>query len=272
MKSNKIKDMLNNIEVSEKLDDKILSKTIYKKRNLILQKSIIALSVIIIIGSTGFGIAHADEIVEKVKSLFVTYTYTSGTENITKYTFTELKVTNKKEVNYDAIFESIDFPLQDNQHEISIKELEKELNIKFLTSNKFKNKDLVRIIRLEKNNNKISRGSFVLDYVYKNKSEQMYFGMQFITKYYRNDYFRILEGLELYDEEYGIDTKAYKLEEKNDILNTDLYFYGTYDFTNGEKGIGSLSVSFIYDDVVYTLYGTNTSKTKLLEIINSLHY
>lgn len=88
--------------------------------------------------------------------------------------------------------------------------------------------------------------------------------MKFITKYYDEDNLKIMVGINPKND--------YSLEEKNDILNTNLYFWGTYDYINKEKGIGSIKVSFIHDNVVYTLNGTNKSKTKLLEIINSLHY
>ena len=269
MKNNKIKDMLNNIEVSKELDDKILSKTVYKKQHLILQKSIIIISVIIIIGTTGFGIAHADDIVQKIKSLFVTYTYTSSDEN-TKLIITELNVTNKKEINYDANLKPAFY--SGEEYYIALDKLEKELDTKFLRPDGFNNKKEVRIGRMEKNENKIGRCGFSYDYIYKNKKEKIYMSAQFMTKYYNNDSFGSIEGVEWHEKEYGIDAKHYKKEEKNDILNTNIYYYAAYDFTNGEKGVGGLNASFIYDDVLYKLYGINTDKTKLLEIINSLHY
>ena len=270
MKNNKIKDMLNNIEVSEKLENKILSKTIYKKQNLFLQKRIIAISVIIIIGTTGFGIAHADEIVEKVKSLFVTYTLGSDEENDYKYKITEVMVTNKKEINYDANLTPVQYT--DEEYYVTLDKLEKELGTKFLRSDNFNNKKEVRIWQLEKNENKIARVGFSYDYIYKNKKEKIFMSTQFITKYYRDDSLSLIEGVEWHEKEYGIDVKNYQKEERNDTFNINIYFYSNSDFIDENKKTSTIKASFVYDDVLYSLNGNYTSKAKLLEIINSLHY
>ena len=270
MKNNKIKEMLNNIKVNKDLDDKIFSKTIYKKNNILWQKIVITISVIIIIGTASFGFVHANDIVQKIKGLFVTYTVGSDEEYEYKYKITEVMVTNKKELNYEA---NLTPGMNTNeQYYMPLDKLEKELNTKFLRPDKFSNKKEVRIGRIDKIDNKITRGGFSYDYIYKNKKEKISMSAQFITKYYSEDSFSFIEGVEWHDSENGVHTKHYSLQEKNDVLNTDIYFYSNYDFKDKDQSTSFMNASFIYDDVLYSLRGVYTNKAKLLEIINSLHY
>ena len=278
MKDNKIKEMLNNIKVNKKLDDKILAKTIYKKNNLLLQKCIIAVSIIIIIGFTSYGITRAIINVKNIENvqyeenkLFTTIIFNRKEKGLgyrDKYV-TVLKLANKKELNYDADINKIEYTGEELK--IAKNELEEYLNIKFLTSDKLINKKMI-INRLRKNNNKISE--VILGYsdsIKNSKDSKIKMGMTIITKYYNNEIYDDIIG-ETFDEDY-----AYKEIIQNDILNTDLYFYSMNirksDIVNNDAIIkGTLSVHFIYDDILYSLGAKNISVNDLIDVVNSLHY
>ena len=278
MKDNKIKEMLNNIKVNKKLDDKILAKTIYKKNNLLLQKCIIAVSIIIIIGFTSYGITRAIINVKNIENvqyeenkLFTTIIFNRKEKGLgyrDKYV-TVLKLANKKELNYDADINKIEYTGEELK--IAKNELEEYLNIKFLTSDKLINKKMI-INRLRKNNNKISE--VILGYsdsIKNSKDSKIKMGMTIITKYYNNEIYDDIIG-QTFDEDY-----AYKEIIQNDILNTDLYFYSMNirksDIVNNDAIIkGTLSVHFIYDDILYSLGAKNISVNDLIDVVNSLHY
>ena len=269
MKNNRIKDMLNNIEVSKELDDMILSKTINKKKNLILKQRMIMLSAIIIIITTGFGITYADVIAEKIKNVFVkerTLVELNGDEKISAI---EFETSSKKELNYDANMKVVQYT--DEEYYVSLEDLEKELNINLLKSELFQDKS-IRIAQLKKIENKISSGLFFVDYVYKNKMEEISFTISFITKYHNEDKYTNLVGINRNDQDNNTNIEYYKFVEKNEHLNTDLYYFSSYDIESNEKGIGSITVKFVYDDIIYSLIGNVISKEKILDIINSLHY
>ena len=278
MKDNKIKEMLNNIKVNKELDDKILTKTIYKKNNLLLQKCIIAVSIIIIIGFTSYGITRAIINVKNIENvqyeenkLFTTIIFNRKEKGLgyrDKYV-TVLKLANKKELNYDADINKIEYTGEELK--IAKNELEEYLNIKFLTSDKLINKKMI-INRLRKNNNKISE--VILGYsdsIKNSKDSKIKMGMTIITKYYNNEIYDDIIG-QTFDEDY-----AYKEIIQNDILNTDLYFYSMNirksDIVNNDTIIkGTLSVHFIYDDILYSLGAKNISVNDLIDVVNSLHY
>ena len=278
MKDNKIKEMLNNIKINKELDDKILAKTIYKKNNLLLQKCIIAVSIIIIIGFTSYGITRAIINVKNIENvqyeenkLFTTIIFNRKEKGLgyrDKYV-TVLKLANKKELNYDADINKIEYTGEELK--IAKNELEEYLNIKFLTSDKLINKKMI-INRLRKNNNKISE--VILGYsdsIKNSKDSKIKMGMTIITKYYNNEIYDDIIG-QTFDEDY-----AYKEIIQNDILNTDLYFYSMNirksDIVNNDTIIkGTLSVHFIYDDILYSLGAKNISVNDLIDVVNSLHY
>lgn len=273
MKDNKIKEILNNIKVNKELDDKILAKTIYKKNNLLLQKCIIAFSIIIIIGFTSYGITRAiikvktsDRVTKEYDDIFVT-TKIEKKENCfecrDRY-LTDIVIENKKEVNYDANMNEI--INTSDQYYMTYDKLEKKLNTKFLKSDKFNNNNKLRISLLRKNEDKISKAGFAIDDCIKNKKEKISMYVIFITKYYEEEKFTKLLG-QTYDN-YWAPQKII-----NNKLNTDLYFYPYRENMNNDTVIpGSLYVHFIYDDVLYSFGGTNTSINNLIEVVNSLHY
>ena len=274
---NKLEKVFENIHASQKNYDIIMNKTIYKKNNLLLQKCIIAFSIIIIIGFTSYGITRAiinvkntENVQYEENKLFTTIIFNRKEKGLgyrDKYV-TVLKLANKKALNYDANIDKIEYTGEELK--IAKNELEEYLNIKFLTSDKLINKKMI-INRLRKENAKISE--MIMGYIepITINSSKIKMGMTIITKYYNNKIYDDIIG-QTTDEDY-----AYKEIIQNDILNTDLYFYSMNirksDIIDNDTIIkGTLSVHFIYDDILYSLGGKNISVNDLINVVNSLHY
>ena len=261
------KKLFNNIHLDKNIDNIILNKTIYKKNNVMLKRIIISLSVLLIISITSIGIVYADEIVEKIKSLLVTTTIDFDAEEWGDIYHTDLKVANRKNLNVDAEFPNVNFPVTDNQQKTSFKEIEENLEIEILTSKLFKI-DIARILKLEKNNDRISHGWFVFDNVYKTKKGKISMAIEFITEYYEKEYLSVLLG-----STRNLD-KEYKEVLKNEKLNTDLYVFALHPnkIQNYSEIVGSPRITFIYDNIVYTINGHNVSIDEILYVINTLEY
>lgn len=262
------KEAFNNIHLSKDIDNKVFAKTIYKKNNFMLKNVIVTISILLFISITSLGIVYAKEIVEKIKSLFVSTTIHLENSGYNIY-LDELKITNKKNLNFDAKFSNINFPVTDSEQKVTFKELKEDLNIDILTPNIFENK-IARIIKLEKNNNKISHGWFAFDniYVFKKgrKKGKISMIIEFITKYHEDDYLMVNMG-QTRDE-----SRIYKTVELNEKLDTEIFFWGTRAITNDDENIGTLKATFIYDDIVYTFIGSDVSKNEMLNLINTLAY
>lgn len=259
------KELFDNVHLDKSVDNKILNKTIYKNNNFVLKKIIVSLSVILIVFLASFGIVYASEIIEKVKSLLVTTIIDFDDEEWGDTYLTELKVENIKNVNVDAMFPSVNFPVIDNQQEISFKEIEENLEIEILTSKLFQI-DIARILELDKNNDRISHGYFAFDNVYKTKKGNISIAIEFITEYYEEKCLSVVLG-----SVKNLD-KEYKTVLKNEKLNTDIYIWGHKRIQNYNEIAGSVRVIFIYDDMVYTISGHNVSVNEILYVINTLEY
>lgn len=273
---NKLEKVFENIHASQKSYDIIMNKTINKKNNLILQKSMITLAVIILI-FTSYGIVKAiinvkvnNNVRYEENKLFTTITLDRKNKGLGyRDTYiTVLKLANKKELNYDANINIIEYT--GDELKITKNELEENLNIKFLTSDKLINKKMI-INRLRKENQKISE--MIMGYIepITTNNSKIKMGMTIITKYYNSEIYDDIIG-QTHDEDY-----AYKEIIKNDILNTDLYFYSMNTrksdiIDNDTVTSGTLSVYFIYDDILYSLGGRNISVNDLINVVNSLHY
>lgn len=273
---NKLEKVFENIHASQKSYDAIMNKTVNKKNNLILQKSMITLAIIIFI-FTSYGIVNAiinvkfnNNVRYEENKLFTTIILDRKNKGLGyRDTYiTVLKLANKKELNYDADLNIIENTI--DELKISKNDLEEKLNMQFLTSNKFINEKML-ITGLRKENNKISE--LKLGYIepITTNNSKIKMGMTIITKYYNSEIYDDIIG-QTHDEDY-----AYREIIKNDILNTDLYFYSINirknDFVDNDTVIsGTLSVHFIYDDILYSLGGKNISVNDLINVVNSLHY
>lgn len=273
---NKLEKVFENIHASQKSYDVIMNKTVNKKNNLILQKSMITLAIIIFI-FTSYGIVNAiinvkvnNNVRYEENKLFTTIILDRKNKGLGyRDTYiTVLKLANKKELNYDADLNIIENTI--DELKISKNDLEEKLNMQFLTSNKFINEKML-ITGLRKENNKISE--LKLGYIepITTNNSKIKMGMTIITKYYNSEIYDDIIG-QTHDEDY-----AYREIIKNDILNTDLYFYSINirknDFVDNDTVIsGTLSVHFIYDDILYSLGGKNISVNDLINVVNSLHY
>ena len=259
------KEIFDNVHLDKSVDNKILNKTIYKNNNFVLKKIIVPLLLVFIVSITSIGIVYANEIVEKIKNLLVTTTIDFDDEEWWDIHRTELKVFNRKNVNVDAEFSNVQFPVLDNQQKTTFEEIEENLKFEILTSNIFEI-DVARIIELEKNGDKISHGWFVFDNVYKTTSGKISMAIEFITEYYEKEYFMVtLRNTRNLDKEY-------KEVKTNKRLDTDLYIWCPKKIQNYSEIVGSPKVTFIYDDIVYTLFGHNVSVNEILYVINTLEY
>ena len=274
---NKLEKVFENIHVNQKIDEKIMNKTINKKNDFLLQKCIIAMSVIIIIGFTSFGIVTAiinvkdsENVQYEENKLFTTIIFNRKQKGLgyrDKYV-TGLKLNNKKELNYDADINIIENT--GDELKITKNEIEKKLNIKFLTTDKLASTKIL-ITRLRKENNKISEVNLGYIEAITTNNSKIKMGMTIITKYYNSEIY-----LDIIGQTFDEDT-AYKEIIRNDILNTDLYFYSIntpkQDMKDRDTIVrGTLSVHFIYDDILYSLGGRNISVNDLINVVNSLHY
>ena len=242
------KEEFDKIYLDKKMDEIILNKTIYKSQNNLLKIVVVTLSILLFISITSIGIVYAKEIVEKIKSLIVKTTIDFDDEEWGDIHLTKFKVSNRKDVNVDAEFPSINFPVTDSEQKISFKEIEENLEIEILTSKLFEN-DIARIIKLEKSNDKISMV------------------IEFITEYYEKEYLSILLG-----QTRNLD-KEYNAVEKIKKLNTDLYVWCPRKVQNNSEIVRStLKAIFIYDDIVYTFTGDNISVDEILDVIDTLAY
>lgn len=254
------------VHLNPKLDEAILNKTIYNSQKKLTKKLAIALSIFIVFIFASIGIVYAEEIAAQFKKIFVTtkIDLDNTTDSDDRY-LTELKVENIKELNTDAQFSNISFPVLDNKQTISFKDLKDNLKINVLTTNLFENKD-VRIIKLEKNNNKISRGSFAFDNIYILDKGKISMSLEFITKYYEKGYFMVSLGLSRNQD------NEYKAVEVNEKLNSKVYFWGSRIISNEDEKIGTLKATLIYDDIAYSFTGYNVSKNEMNNLLNDLEY
>lgn len=262
------KETFEKIHLDKKVDEIILDKTIYSSHKKMTKKFAIIFSAFLLVLIAGVGVVYAEKIVTKIKNLFETTTINFEDSGFSIY-LDELKFSNKKELNFDAEFLNLEFPILDNQQKIMFNELKENLNISVLTPYILED-NVARIIKLEKNNNKISHGCFVLDdvYVFKkdSKTAKISMSIEFITKYYEEDYFKMALGQSFNE------NKVYKSIEFNEKLNVDVYFWGAKAITNDDENIGTLKAIFEYDDIIYEITGTNLSKNDMLNFLNTLEY
>ncbi|MBR6518003.1 MAG: hypothetical protein IKT40_14310 [Bacilli bacterium] len=253
------------VHLNPKLDEVILNKTIYNSQKKLTKKLAIALSIFIIFIFASIGITYAEEIVEQIKKIFVTTIDLDNTTDTDDRYLTELKVENIKELNADAQFSDISFPVLDNEQKVSFNELKQNLKINVLSTNLFEKKD-ARIIKLEKNNNKISRGSFAFDNIYILDKGKISMSLEFITKYYEKGYFMVSLGFSRNQD------NEYKAVEVNKKLNSKVYFWGSRIISNEDEKIGTLKATLIYDDIAYIFTGYNVSKNEMNNLLNDLEY
>lgn len=261
----KYKKYCDNISTTNNLDQKIFNKTIYKKpTNLIFKKVFAPLTLIICLSFVSVCIVFADEIKEAFKVYWKTQQVPNSDKEDLLQTIKDLYVTNLKEINYDADLNEVSYF---GEEKINILELEKKLNIKFLSSNMIRN-DEVTIFKLTKENNKISNAEFVIKDAFQisnmNKNN-VYMKFQFITKYYEDKE----KGFILIRDYMPYGTEGWITKKHINNLNTDVYFHG--DIQNLEDNYISswLKAYFVYDNVGYTVGGYDISINDLKKILES---
>lgn len=244
-----------------------------KKTKNKLKITLLIILLIIAIGITitnGVFLVKNQEIEENLKNLGIKPNYyldiekhdNSNCNDKTKC-LPVLKVKNLKSLNYDSSISAKEF--DSTETSISLKELEKSLEIRVLKSDNLKPKK-VAILRLEKNNNKVGSAHFYIRDAFlitsKNKKKpKINITMQFNTKYTQ----MYKEGFSIYLGTNDIITTKY-------INNLDTYAYFSYskkDLKDNEI-VSQLIASFVYDDIAYTFEGSNISREIMLEVLESL--
>ena len=261
---NKLEKIFENIHVSKEIDEKIMNNTIYKKNhNIFLKKSLITVSIVLVISITTISVVFAEEIKEFVKSFYVEKTI--DLKKTDDMHMSVLILNNKKEINYDAEFDEY-YPDSFNQKTTNFSTIEKEFNINILKTDKITNKK-INISGITKEDGKISSATFTVFNAFNNNDKEynkITYGFSFITKYYKEEK-EVLLGA------------GRKSSEKNitiihdDKLDTDIYFWTAPNISDDEI-VAAVLTHFIYDDILYELTAYNTSRNNILNIINSLHY
>ena len=263
----KIKKEYNNyyqkLNPSKELKDKINNK-IFKKKydfSLILKWSCF----ILIISIISIGLVFADEIKETINSYFFTTEKIPTTESNLNLAIPRLFVNNKKEINYYANIEEIERD-SDNEKTITIGNLEKELQINFLKSNKYINNNVI-YERVEKVNNKVASGIFFIRNAFDTNTKESTIDMtiQFNTIYsqiYKDNYYLEFGAAAYYDE--NMITKMYF-----ENLNTDVYFFSNTKNLKNDEITNQIGVAFVYDDIGYILQGKNITRNIMIDIIRT---
>ncbi len=259
------KKQLENITPSEDLEKRIYNNTIYKKNNYHkLNRVLLTISTILLLGIVSIGVVFADEIKDKIKRIFLTEIDLKDP----KRDYPILQIKNLKEINYDADLEEYIF-YSDNVKEVSREELESKLNVKFLNSEKIMS-DKLSIFNIDKKDNKIAEAEFFIENAFKldnsKDNSSINFSFKFITKYshkaengYKMDFYPTRDN---YNEAIQI--------EYLDNLNTDVYFEATKKDLKDDEVADSMIAVFVYDDVTYRLFGNRVSKNMMLDILKSL--
>lgn len=260
----KYKEAFNKLHISQDVDSKIFSKTINKKEyNTYWKKSLIAISIVLVISITTIGIVFAKEIKEVIQKYFVaTVTPTKDGEPLPiEYNF--LEVHAFKEVNYDALLPEVNDKYGNKGNAILYKlgELEGKLETTFLHFKEDQNQE-VKLYEVEKVDNKIGKVKIGTSIKSSNKST-IGIQIEFITKY-----------SEKYKDGFSVQfshIKGISLKEYSDKLNTDIYYnVGTTVKEDYENRLTANSAIFVYDDVLYHLSGNNITKNMLTGLIESV--
>ena len=261
----KYKEAFNKLHISQDVDSKIFSKTINKKEyNPYWKKSLIAISIVLVLSITTLGIVFAKEIKEAIQKYFiVTITPKTSNENIIPKPrdIKMLEVHTFKEVNYDALLPEVDNENYafDNKPRIKLGELEGKLETRFLHFNEDANQEII-IYGVEKTDNKIGKVKFGTSIKASTKST-ISIQMEFTTKYSKKDSFSIR-----FSRGVGI-----SLQEHSNKLKTDIYYtIGTTIKEDYENRLTFNEALFVYDDVAYHLFGNSITKNMLTELIESV--
>ena len=248
---------------SKNLDNKVFNKTIYQKKyNSFWKKALLTISIFLIVSITAIGIVFAKEIKEMIQKYFITTVTPTNNSDIIPVDLKFLEVHTFKEINYDALLPEVCEEKGNNVNKMTIKigELEGKLETKFLHFKDDLNQEII-LHEVEKVDNKIGKVKFDTSIKTNNKSVigiQIDFATKFSEKY--KDGFSI----QLYHIS-GISLKDY-----SDKLNTDIYYMvGTTIKEDYENRLTFNEAIFIYDDVVYHLFGNNITKNMLTEFIES---
>lgn len=262
------KEYYNNIYPSSDIDKKIFNKTIYQKsNNLILKKCYKFIILIISISIIGSGIVFANEIKETIQFIFKTEKISNN--NHRDLFISSFKVKNLKEINYNADLNEIDYG-SNTQNTMSKKEIEKLLEIKFLDSNKLIN-NKVTIQRIEKVENKIASGIFVIRDAFKIEKEKLKKSYVTMSFQFNTKFSKIYEdGFNIFGSGTPFAIDNFITSKYIENLSTDVYFVSSQqNLKNNDQAI-FIEAIFVYDDIGYHLSGSNISIDDLVDILKSL--
>lgn len=259
------------VNVSEKLDQKVLDKTINKKKTINYLKPVLISCAVIIVSI--MGIVYADDIIKTFNTL--RYNYNKEANR------TEIHSDAIAEINYDADIPETERGKFDELElgNYTYEELEKLLGIKLLKSKLFKNNTIHQYIT-RKVDNKISSASFgisnLMNYDFKSKynlpddwhDEIFEMTFSFKTKYYEKE----LTNSALNDTKFWIsgypETEEYYIKNLNTSALIIIFGFGKnciiqFDYDN---------ISYYFDFKFLGHYDPDSVYYRIEEILESLSY
>ena len=271
--NNKYKKAISEIEISEEQERKILSMAINrKKKGVLLPKFAYPLMLVVLIGIVGFGTVYAKDIVSYISTVL---SFEDGTTH-------PIGNIHAVKINEDTAVIKYNEDGATTFVEMTVAEVEKTLGIDILTSDMatsnilyykpllsgkkigrvdlwypgfIDDTDLDRYIDA-----KIANGVSEDEYqALEAQRNGVALSVSFITEYADEGYVSAFEE--------GIDAGGGKKIEATyhiDSLNVDAIIY-TYDWSNTR-----LVASFVYDNMLYQLYGNNITQEEMVTILDSL--
>ncbi|MGM9878019.1 MAG: hypothetical protein ACI33S_05145 [Bacilli bacterium] len=246
----KIKNAFSGVNVSEKLERNILNMTVNKQKQAhrIFKLSYLC-SIAVAICLLSVTIVYAKEINE----FFQSWSTSINLKNGTKVKISENN--NFKEIPTDAI------KVKDNSKspKMTFKEVEEMLKFSILKLPENNTKDIYYRTSLN-DDGSIGRVDLWIPYFYR-ESDNKYISVSvnILNKYADEGYVLAFQE--------GIDATGDKIIDnsyKSDNLNTNIVVY-TNDWSKER-----LTVSFVYDDILYQFIGKNISKDEMAYIIETL--
>ena len=242
---NKINDSYKSIQISNDLENKIIEKTI-NKRKFNYKKLSYSLGLILLVFTISFSIVYAKQIVEFFKSWSTGVEFEDGTK------VTLIENANFKEINKNA-------RKSENLISMTHDEVEHNLGFHFLDYEHTSSKSIGYSTYLNSNG---SIGLIYLwwaDFIDNTNGKDISVSISILNKGAEDRYvYPFLEGKDATGEK--------ELEQVYEIknLNTKAVIYGNnWDETR-------LTASFVYDNVYYQFISYNYTKDEIIEILEQL--
>ncbi len=257
-----IKDTYNKIKVTEKLEERVLNNTVYKKKeNNIIGKMVATLGILVGIGTISISIVYADDIRDYLKKWQAEYSFINQENTILG-----------KEYTYKNIEKDL-YNTYGKSEILNYKTVEDNLGFKILKSKLQTSEEIIYTTFVNKDNKTIASVNLWMPDFIKNDTFDISLDASFITENADIEY----KAGTLEDATGAI--KKYVGKEKSNF-GSDILFYtisrlkDNADFTTENyETIDLLSASFIYEGIKYNMSSNKEiTQENMLIIINSLNY